>query len=1214
MKNNETYQICVTVIEAKYLEPNTNPMVVVRVGNRKKKTIIRKSTDNPYYNEYFVFDLTCNMDALLSTSIEIAVYLCGRLGRTKFHGNIVFEVATVWDQPNHQYHHKWAMLTNREELGAGPKGYVKCNIAVHVKGQKFKMPPEIKADDDIEGNLLLPLGNWKYFSTRQHARFMFSIYRAEDFPSSGSKQYSVTISFAGMKATTKAIGNDGDPRFNELIIFRDMFPPLTHRAKIILKHGKQVFASQILNFKSISNSGSTDGFLPTFGPSFLHLYKNNNGGDAQPIYRGRILFSLRTEIEQNDSIGGSSVKVEPTASIVETSLWNTEEYLLVGVLYDICMIDRSLLPRGKSISFEISIGNAGNQRFSAHQNVCTREANQKISTDELSAPPTGCGSPDSQSESMPFKITSSDGYYNYVPLEEKKPCLFVRSWWPNNDWRSRNCNRLTFIAEYLECELRRIEMLAAIEHNSAYTAYNTMSRCLKQYLINYLHSLQKMASGCSKGTDEDVVTCMTNLDKHRLNHCKTEMEKILEKISTNGELVDNRIIKIALFHAHKNLRVIKKLCEDPQHSLPDIFLWMLSGSRRLAYARLAASRIIYAEEHLERGHYCGRRLELFLECPDKSGSVACKVELVLWLGGAKFAPDCWSALPPGYVLEQNSAARLDVFPRYLEYRDSSKFQLKAHIFQGRFEIGMDSTSLLDPVLQVTFQGHTMRTKVIKQSLDPFWDQTLIFPVMNVYGSPQHIKFYPPKVVIEAFDVDFGDKLEFCGRCIDSPVVKLSKEAYKPPHFPPRLSWCRLEMQNKHVGVDFGGAVLTALELIEIDAGIKDDQIQLPEEMHGNGILRVLKEIRPKMASYRMELIFWGVRDLRRVNLLPVMKPKIVVECAGVRIESEIMENAKKFSNFKQIHSSIDLEIAEEEIYHPPITIKAYDARGFGYFKYVGVYNSPSIHIFLAPLITKTEYDKAIYHPVSESHSTTEHAVPIEYERLKSTLEDLNTQDEDENEENGEQAALISYKKLVGRKSRSNLGQVVKRMLKWRRSGQDEQKSGTKQLANFTLDKDESHDWWSKYYASLQVYNAELESQPEFAGFQDRLRTFELRRGKKVGDSEYEANNCVGKFKGFISIYRWPHPEGLACVSRSGKSASFGYCSDYPSQEPLVLLVRLYVIRAINLRPSDPLSGKADPYLRVELGGNVVNDRKNYVPNQLNPIFGRRIEVSDGLML
>lgn len=49
--------------------------------------------------QYFVFDFTCSLDALLSTKITIAVYLRSFLRQLKFHGSISFEVATVWEQP-----------------------------------------------------------------------------------------------------------------------------------------------------------------------------------------------------------------------------------------------------------------------------------------------------------------------------------------------------------------------------------------------------------------------------------------------------------------------------------------------------------------------------------------------------------------------------------------------------------------------------------------------------------------------------------------------------------------------------------------------------------------------------------------------------------------------------------------------------------------------------------------------------------------------------------------------------------------------------------------------------------------------------------------------------------------------------------------------------------------------------------------------------------
>lgn len=45
-------------------------------------------------------------------------------------------------------------------------------------------------------------------------------------------------------------------------------------------------------------------------------------------------------------------------------------------------------------------------------------------------------------------------------------------------------------------------------------------------------------------------------------------------------------------------------------------------------------------------------------------------------------------------------------------------------------------------------------QVIKQSLDPFWDQTLIFPPVELHGTRDHLKMFPPKIILEIFDKDF----------------------------------------------------------------------------------------------------------------------------------------------------------------------------------------------------------------------------------------------------------------------------------------------------------------------------------------------------------------------------------------------------------------------------------------------------------------------------
>ena len=70
-------------------------------------------------------------------------------------------------------------------------------------------------------------------------------------------------------------------------------------------------------------------------------------------------------------------------------------------------------------------------------------------------------------------------------------------------------------------------------------------------------------------------------------------------------------------------------------------------------------------------------------------------------------------------------------------------------------------------------------------------------------------------------------------------------------------------------------------------------------------------------------------------------------------------------------------------------------------------------------------------------------------------------------------------------------------------------------------------------------------------------------------------------------------------------ADGGILQGMPTNEPVRILVRVYVVQASGLHSKD-LSGKSDPYLIVEVGKKVINDKVNYIPRQLNPIFGRYV--------
>ncbi|NXO45750.1 OTOF protein, partial [Locustella ochotensis] len=136
---------------------------------------------------------------------------------------------------------------------------------------------------------------------------------------------------------------------------------------------------------------------------------------------------------------------------------------------------------------------------------------------------------------------------------------------------------------------------------------------------------------------------------------------------------------------------------------------------------------------------------------------------------------------------------------------------------------------------------------------------------------------------------------------------------------------------------------------------------------------------------------------------------------------------------------------------------------------------------------------------------------------------------------------------------------------------------------------------------LKVFNKELEA--EFDNFEDWLHTFNLLRGK-IGDNDdnaTEEERIVGRFKGSMCVYKVPLPDDV--TKEAGYDPTFGMFQGIPSNDPINVLVRVYIVRATDLHPAD-INGKADPYIAIKLGKTDIKDKENYISKQLNPVFGK----------
>ena len=127
---------------------------------------------------------------------------------------------------------------------------------------------------------------------------------------------------------------------------------------------------------------------------------------------------------------------------------------------------------------------------------------------------------------------------------------------------------------------------------------------------------------------------------------------------------------------------------------------------------------------------------------------------------------------------------------------------------------------------------------------------------------------------------------------------------------------------------------------------------------------------------------------------------------------------------------------------------------------------------------------------------------------------------------------------------------------------------------------------------MKIYAYPLEIHETFEGFSDFCRTFEVTRGKTKFEEE---NEIVGEFKGLFKVYPLPEDPNEPMPHR--------IMENLPSSSLEECIVRVYIVRAIDLQPTDS-NGKSDPYIEIELGKTTIDNRDERIPNTTNPVFGK----------
>ncbi|OPJ82667.1 fer-1-like protein 4 [Patagioenas fasciata monilis] len=1239
----QSFQVGINIIEAqKLVGVNINPFVVVKVGEEKRHTATQKSTNCPFYNEVFhskkiPFLGTCigtfKMDvvtvysqpdhrffqkwAVISDPTDTRAGVKGFVKcniSVTARGDVVGSLPTSSSSRDEDIERN--LLLPKRVPAERPWARV-C-----IKLYRAEGLPSMSAG--IMGGFSKIIGEKKVFID-PYVQVSFCGQQGET------------------SVETNTTEPEWNEQISFIEMFPPLARKIKVQVLDDANVGDVALATHYIDLQQISDAGR-NGFNPTFGPAWVNLYgspqnstlrdihKDLNEGMGEGIfYRGRILMAIVVEIFSSPSVaerklgdktkgalsklklkkkskkskekakhlsqlqgeeeaGGSqeaeqpgevTVEVEELHPLPENALGRKEEFLLFVTFFEATMMDSSL--SSKPVSFEVSIGNYGKAE------EAVTKVQGKVEKGEVKEEKQPLLDPGSDSEldvevlapasaALNKSVTKSqrtepmeyDKSYSCLPMTHEKPCLYVWSYWEDHTWRLCISNWIVKLAERLEQGLDDVEKL--------------MRRPKAKAEERLREVLEEFVAGCrqySLSAERKTMAHPNNLDRCRTKYLMRNIILCAKQGLRLKRRLTRASVKEKVKETRKVLAKLRFMAQEPQCTLPDVLIWMLSNNRRVAYARIPAQNILYSVVEEERGKDCAKIQTVFMKVPGlHTGEIFAKLEVYMWLGVTKYAKNCLTELPEEFKYLSESGqeiAQLSAHspPSRLSRDDFSYFQLRAHLYQARGILPADDNGLSDPFAKVVFSTHCQSTRVLEETLSPMWNELLLFDQLIIDGKKEELKTETPIIIINLFSHNKFGSPEFLGQAFAVPQVKLVDEPYTTP---------ALQFFDFYKGTKAAGELIAAFELIELDySGYLEPSV--PEDVEPKelgylgdpraGRFIIPEGIRPVLKEFRIEILFWGLRDLKRVNLFEVDQPQVIIECAGKKVESEVIMAYKENPNFTELVKYMDVELPEQVYLHPPLSIFVVEKRAFGRTVLVGTHVVSNVMKFSPRELEEEPEDVPKARKVSSQHLPSQTVVNI-------------------GPAAGDPGPSTHPLSLV----KAPLKKIPINKLVKKEDEYEEEKPELEEL-----------DWWSKYYESLKELYNQTRSDEEDAE-NDELNDTDggnLNASSIDMEAEDEAvieaepprpkRKLIATLQGSFYVYPTEEASTEPKVSQG-----------IPRNRPIKVLVRVYIVKATNLSPADP-NGKADPYVVVTVGQEQKDTKERYIPKQLNPVFGEVVELT-----
>ncbi|KAM8708996.1 hypothetical protein ACLKA7_015893 [Drosophila subpalustris] len=1181
----QEFLICITVHKAANTGVFTGELYVkISLDKISKNTKTHANSENPFFNEYFVFEFHCTLTELLRLTVlfELKKYLLYK--KNVCVGELLIDLHSVWSQPSHSYFKKWGRLEmpiTEEPPGDDVKeshAYLQIDLAIISQHSAVKTGPTqddlgpeninkfvtTQDFDDIKSNLLQNAESY----TQSNIRYSLRLYRGIFVKKSN---YMIQVSFAGFKAKTPVAKHTMTPEWNLEITFAWVYPSLAQRFLILIFLHEHLQWKCVAEFEmSIDEIAFND--TPSLGPTYLHLYDPVN-----PLnYVGRILLQLHSNMLSEDR--PSHVLITQTIESLSDTRNTLDENFFVEFLP---LLGNNIHTKDNSYKFVVKLA-------------------EKYSNDLVGPLKTPPGKFQSGIHTKYFRQES--------PF---RSCLFKLRL-PDNRIKFVSDFFIVDIVNFMRSEMDTFRIFQLKFPNEL----KNQGKCLK-FIINSIMNKVKEGIGRSQ-FDYDLGEDATNWDKNRqrfLVDYFTKLSKNLRTLrqkikQTFQEHLDAIIVDIAN-EIHRLVAELGSLASSlrVQDDWPELLLTMSAGGKLLGTCRLNAKHFLFIQK-LQRYQSVNQcwKVKSFVfkgaDCTHSCANCGCNVGVVL---------GCISI-----VLDRERREFLSCIAGDWSSVDFMIWQpnvvqtlisCQVYVHQAKVRPGAEHRPLSDSHVSVYFAEQAAETQIVCTSLSPIWNTVITFKVLALPGSISWYLQNPPLISVEfhSSESDFtgnghtvvsvisgeiepesgwGDG----GRCWQrGPLTKLQKVKWMSP---PSLKWVPVA-RNGIVLAE----VLMSAEFTELIG--ETDVYKLEKETELT--LGIPVDIRPNMLNYVLEVIFVGLRNYTKSTLSTPGKRRAKVMMADLVLSSGLSTSRVRNSiNFLVAYASGVVSLPDQQEYWPAMVATDVLVNAFNKESTLGAALIPSSTSFLQ----KEKTSKCVRKPEHSDDSYVQSSIiTMEYDD-ETALEE--TEDERTDQVN---SCWKRIKIALGLNAATFANKLA---LKY-----DEY------AASSDLHEDKRFTWWTKFYNSINddrqdkshlckhslvIYPNELEAQPQFGFLQDWAVPVALVHGVKFKKHGPPKEDIYATLKLQIKLTpcRCHKPDDggggdmlrpLVQESNQVKSLT----------DTVNLTVRVYVVQGIQIRPRDWTSD-SDCYVKLSLGGKMVSDQAHYVPNQSNPVFGRFFEL------